>query len=124
MWVQHFNLKTEKSLFYMICVSWTMKAFTFSYKQRNEDFKKLFKDLPADERLLVDYACALQKEILAQGRLYISINYVCFYANIFGWETVVSSFVSSTFTLSLSLILNSHLIASNKTKRYQMHPKR
>ena len=95
-----------------------MKAFTFSYKQRNEDFKKLFKDLPADERLLVDYACALQKEILAQGRLYISINYVCFYANIFGWETVVSSFVSSTFTLSLSLILNSHLIASNKTKRH------
>ena len=28
-------------------------AFTFSYKQRNEDFKRLFKDLPADERLLV-----------------------------------------------------------------------
>ena len=59
-----------------------------SYKQKNEDFKKLFK-LPSEEHLLVDYSCALQKEILAHGRLYISLNYVCFRANIIGWETTV-----------------------------------
>ncbi|KAF9970558.1 hypothetical protein BGZ73_006727 [Actinomortierella ambigua] len=34
-----------------------------------------------------DYGCALQKEILVQGRLYISENHVCFNANIFGWVT-------------------------------------
>ncbi|KAF9116326.1 hypothetical protein BGX27_003319, partial [Mortierella sp. AM989] len=33
------------------------------------------------------YGCALQKEILVQGRLYISENHVCFNANIFGWVT-------------------------------------
>lgn len=39
----------------------------------------------------IDYGCALQKEILVQGRLYISENHVCFNANIFGWVTNVSA---------------------------------
>ena len=38
----------------------------------------------------VDYSCAMQKEILAHGRLYISRQWICFYANIFRWETAVS----------------------------------
>ncbi|VTJ58855.1 Hypothetical predicted protein [Marmota monax] len=35
-----------------------------TYKQRNEDFRKLFKQLPDTERLIVDYSCALQRDIL------------------------------------------------------------
>ncbi len=66
-----------------------MKAFTNSYKQKNDEFRRLFK-LSNDEHLLVDYSCALQKEILAHGRLYISLNYLCFHANIIGWETTVT----------------------------------
>lgn len=58
-----------------------------TYKSKSDDFKRLFKDLPDDERLIVDYSCALQKDILAHGRLYASQNYLCFYASIFGWET-------------------------------------
>ncbi|KAK9711679.1 GRAM domain-containing protein 1B-like [Popillia japonica] len=61
-----------------------------TYKSRSEDYKKIFKDVPDDERLVVDYSCALQKEILVHGRLYVSQNYFCFYANIFGWGTNVS----------------------------------
>lgn len=38
----------------------------------------------------IDYSCALQKEILVHGRLYITQNYLCFYANIFRWETNVT----------------------------------
>lgn len=37
-----------------------------------------------------DYGCALAKEILVQGRLYVSENHLCFHANIFGWVTDVS----------------------------------
>ncbi|MGH0182777.1 UNVERIFIED_CONTAM: hypothetical protein FKN15_010831 [Acipenser sinensis] len=59
-----------------------------TYKQRNEDFRKLFKQLPDTERLIVDYSCALQKDILLQGRLYLSENWICFYSNIFRWETL------------------------------------
>jgi len=32
----------------------------------------------------------MQKEILAHGRLYVSRQWICFYANIFRWETSVS----------------------------------
>lgn len=39
---------------------------------------------------LSDYSCALQREILLQGRLYLSENWICFYSNIFRWETTVS----------------------------------
>ncbi|CEP08977.1 hypothetical protein [Parasitella parasitica] len=34
-----------------------------------------------------NYGCALQKEILLQGRVYISEHHLCFNANIFGWIT-------------------------------------
>ncbi|KAF6204901.1 hypothetical protein GE061_019065 [Apolygus lucorum] len=60
-----------------------------TYKSRSDDFKRLFKDIPADERLVVDYSCAIQRDILVHGRLYVSPNYLCFYANIFRWETQV-----------------------------------
>ncbi|XP_077193080.1 protein Aster-A isoform X4 [Paroedura picta] len=61
-----------------------------TYKQRNEDFRRIFKGLPETERLLVDYSCALQRDILLQGRLYLSENWICFYSNIFRWETTIS----------------------------------
>ncbi|XP_044615284.2 protein Aster-A isoform X1 [Equus asinus] len=61
-----------------------------TYKQRNEDFRKLFSKLPEAERLIVDYSCALQRDILLQGRLYLSENWICFYSNIFRWETTIS----------------------------------
>ncbi|XP_075927366.1 protein Aster-B-like isoform X3 [Petromyzon marinus] len=61
-----------------------------TYKQRNEDFRKLFKQLPESERLIVDYSCALQRDILLQGRLYLSENWICFYSNIFRWETLLT----------------------------------
>ncbi|XP_077149806.1 protein Aster-C isoform X2 [Ranitomeya variabilis] len=60
-----------------------------TYKQRSEEFRRLFKDLPESERLIVDYACALQKDILLQGRLYLCENWICFHSNIFGWETSI-----------------------------------
>ncbi|XP_059490629.1 protein Aster-B-like isoform X2 [Neocloeon triangulifer] len=61
-----------------------------TYKTRSEGFKRLFKELPLEERLVVDYSCALQRDILVHGRLYVSPGYLCFYANIFGWETSVT----------------------------------
>lgn len=67
---------------------WCGQVLAPTYKSRCEEFKRLFKDI-GDEKLVVDYSCALQKDILVHGRLYVSKNYVCFYANIFKWETQV-----------------------------------
>ena len=43
-----------------------------------------------EEVLVSDYSCALQRDILVHGRLYLSQTWLCFYANIFGWETLVT----------------------------------
>ncbi|KAI9485166.1 MAG: GRAM domain-containing protein [Benjaminiella poitrasii] len=59
----------------------------FASKKRNKDFHTLFRSVPEHEKLIDDYGCALQKDILVQGRLYISEHYICFNANIFGWVT-------------------------------------
>ena len=66
-----------------------------TYRSRCEDFKRIFKDLPMDERLIVDYSCALQRDILLQGRIYVTQNYLCFYANIFRWETLVRRLIKN-----------------------------
>lgn len=39
--------------------------------------------------LLSVYSCALLRDILLQGRLYISRNWLCFYANLFGKDIKV-----------------------------------
>lgn len=58
--------------------------------KRNQDFHALFRSVPEEDNLIEDFGCALQKEILLQGRIYISESYLCFNANIFGWVTNVS----------------------------------
>ncbi|KAI9312932.1 GRAM domain-containing protein [Dichotomocladium elegans] len=55
--------------------------------KRNHDFHALFRSVPEDDPLIEDFGCALQKEILLQGRVYISEQHICFNANIFGWIT-------------------------------------
>lgn len=69
---------------------WASWVLNPNYKFRHDEFKRIFRNIPRNDRLVVDYSCALQKHILIQGRLYISQNWICFYANIFGVETTVS----------------------------------
>ncbi|KAI5797718.1 hypothetical protein EDC01DRAFT_614017 [Geopyxis carbonaria] len=68
-------------------------GFAVASKKRNRDFHNLFKSVPEDDYLIEDYGCALQKEILLQGRFYVSEGHICFYSNILGWiTTLVISF--------------------------------
>ncbi|KAF8504292.1 hypothetical protein BU17DRAFT_58201 [Hysterangium stoloniferum] len=62
-------------------------GFAVASSRRTADFHALFPTVPEGDYLIEDYGCALQREILIQGRLYISENHVCFHANIFGWTT-------------------------------------
>ena len=92
-------------------------------RSRCDDLRRNFPGLPPNETLIVDYSCALQKDILVceekinlqgkliqllcrsvnrfwdtphqhylqvHGRLYVTTNFLCFYANIFRWETAVT----------------------------------
>ncbi|ODQ68080.1 hypothetical protein NADFUDRAFT_39482 [Nadsonia fulvescens var. elongata DSM 6958] len=56
-------------------------------EKRNNDFHALFKSVPEEDLLLDDFSCAFSREILLQGRLYVSQRHVCFQANILGWVT-------------------------------------
>ncbi|OTB05497.1 hypothetical protein M426DRAFT_319761 [Hypoxylon sp. CI-4A] len=66
-----------------------LTGFAVASKKRNRDFHTLFKSVPDDDYLIEDYSCALQREILAHGRLYVSEGHLCFSSNIFGWATTL-----------------------------------
>uniref|UniRef100_A0A8C8LUI0 VASt domain-containing protein n=1 Tax=Oncorhynchus tshawytscha TaxID=74940 RepID=A0A8C8LUI0_ONCTS len=98
------------------------KVLSPTYKQRNEDFRKLFKQLPDSERLIVDYSCALQRDILLQGRLYVSENWICFYSNIFRWETLLTvrlkDICSMTKEKTARLIPNAIQLCTDNDKHF------
>ncbi|OVA14958.1 GRAM domain [Macleaya cordata] len=53
---------------------------------RSEEYRLLFR-LPSDEVLVQDFNCAFQESILLQGHMYLFVHHICFYSNIFGFET-------------------------------------
>ncbi|KAM3937147.1 GRAM domain-containing protein 2B [Leptodactylus fuscus] len=65
------------------------KSTSSQISKTNAQFHKLFKDVPKDEVLKESFTCALQKEILYQGKLYISENWVCFHSKVFGKDTKI-----------------------------------
>ncbi|WWC58203.1 uncharacterized protein I303_100739 [Kwoniella dejecticola CBS 10117] len=64
-------------------------GFAVASNRRNADFHALFPSIDEGDYLIEDYGCALSKDILLQGRLYVSENHLCFHANILGWVTDV-----------------------------------
>ena len=66
-------------------------------EKRQEVFRSLFSNLPSDERLIEDFTCAYRKDILVQGKLYLSESHICFHSNIIGLVT--------RFTIPLNAIL-------------------
>ena len=90
-------------------------GFAVASKKRNRDFHQLFRSVPDDDYLIEDYSCALQREILAHGRLYVSEGHLCFNSNIFGWvTTLVMSFdeIVSVEKRSTALLFKNGLMIS------------
>ncbi|XP_077318295.1 GRAM domain-containing protein 2B isoform X2 [Lithobates pipiens] len=65
------------------------KSTSNQFLKANAHFHKLFKDVPKDELIKETFTCALQKEILYQGKLYISENWICFHSKVFGKDTKI-----------------------------------
>ena len=62
-------------------------GFAVASSKRNKEFHQTFRSVPEDDYLVEDYSAALQRDILLQGRLYVSEKHVCFSSNILGWVT-------------------------------------
>lgn len=61
--------------------------YRYATIKRNVDFHQIFRSLDLTDRLLDDFACALSREILLQGRIYVTEHNVCFNSNLLGWVT-------------------------------------
>ncbi|NXH20231.1 GRM2A protein, partial [Bucco capensis] len=85
-------------------------------------YHKLFKDIPTEESVLKVCSCALQRDILIQGRLYISPNWLCFYANLFGKDIKVVIPVVSVQLIkkhkTARLLPNGLAITTNASRKY------
>lgn len=61
--------------------------YRYATTKRTAEFHQLFRSLDLTDRLLDDFSCALSREILLQGRIYVSEHNVCFSSNLLGWVT-------------------------------------
>ncbi|KAM4597464.1 GRAM domain-containing protein 2A isoform 3-T3 [Fundulus diaphanus] len=88
----------------------------------NSQYHKLFPCVPKDEILMKVYSCALLRDILLQGRLYISRNWLCFYANLFGKDIKVAIPVVSVRLVkkhkTAGLVPNGLAITTDTSQKY------
>ncbi|XP_061625157.1 GRAM domain-containing protein 2B isoform X2 [Phyllopteryx taeniolatus] len=82
----------------------------------NCQYHKIFKEMSKDEQLRQSYTCALQKDILYQGRMFVSDHWICFHSKVFGKDTkIVIPVVSVTHvkkTKTALLVPNAVVIAT------------
>ncbi|KZW00490.1 hypothetical protein EXIGLDRAFT_721264 [Exidia glandulosa HHB12029] len=96
-------------------------GFAVASSKRNADFHDLFPQVAEDDYLIEDYGCALQREILVQGRIYISENHLCFHANIFGWvsnEIIPFSEIVVLEKKMTALIIPNAIQVTTRSKTY------
>ncbi|XP_054754500.1 protein Aster-B-like isoform X1 [Lytechinus pictus] len=60
------------------------------HDSRNKQFHKLFPCVPDTESVINTYSCALVRDILLQGRMFVSENWICFHSNIFSYEKQIA----------------------------------
>ncbi|XP_015192091.1 GRAM domain-containing protein 2B isoform X2 [Lepisosteus oculatus] len=92
------------------------KSQTSQFSKTNAQFHKIFKEICKEEQLKQSYTCALQKDILYQGRLFVSENWICFHSKVFGKDTKIAIPVTSVTlikkTKTAILVPNALVIAT------------
>ncbi|XP_047666407.1 GRAM domain-containing protein 2A isoform X2 [Tachysurus fulvidraco] len=93
-----------------------------SVSKYNSQYHKLFHNIPKEENVMKVYSCALLRDILLQGRLYISRNWLCFYANLFGKDIKVCIPVGSVRLVkkhkTAGLVPNGLAITTDSSQKY------
>ncbi|XP_053542688.1 GRAM domain-containing protein 2B isoform X2 [Ictalurus punctatus] len=91
------------------------------FSKANAQYHKLFKELSNDEILKQSYTCALQKDILYQGRLFVSDNWICFHSKVFGRDTKIAIPVLSITLIKktkTALLVPNALVITTTTERH------
>ncbi|XP_060765389.1 GRAM domain-containing protein 2B [Neoarius graeffei] len=91
------------------------------FSKANAQYHKLFKEIGNDEILKQSYTCALQKDILYQGRLFVSDNWICFHSKVFGRDTKIAIPVLSITLIKktkTALLVPNALVITTTTERH------
>ncbi|NP_001106300.1 uncharacterized protein LOC100127249 [Xenopus laevis] len=97
------------------------KTTSGQFSKSNAQFHKLFKDVLKEELLIESFTCALQKDLLYQGKLYISANWVCFHSKVFGKDTKIVIPVLTIVHIKktkTALLVPNALVVSTITERF------
>ncbi|XP_054629538.1 GRAM domain-containing protein 2B isoform X3 [Dunckerocampus dactyliophorus] len=92
------------------------KSHCSQLSKSNCQYHKVFKEISKDEQLRQSYTCALQKDILYQGRMFVSDHWICFHSKVFGKDTKIAIPVTSVThvkkTKTAILVPNAVVIAT------------
>ncbi|XP_062380119.1 GRAM domain-containing protein 2B-like [Sardina pilchardus] len=93
-----------------------------SFQNHNKTFHKIFTDIPEEEDLTHAFTCALQKEVLYHGKLYVSSQHICFYSTVLLKATKVIIEVESIQTVrkknTAKVVPNALSIITNNGDKY------
>ncbi|XP_012992039.2 GRAM domain-containing protein 2B isoform X2 [Esox lucius] len=87
----------------------------------NSQYHKMFKEISKDELLRQSYTCALQKDMLYQGRLFVSDNWICFHSKVFGKDTKIAIPVLSVSMIKktkTAILVPNALVIATTNDRY------
>ncbi|KRY45803.1 GRAM domain-containing protein 1B [Trichinella britovi] len=115
------NASDYANVQFVVVYPFFLQLLAPTYKTRCEEFRRVFKEPAENEKLVIDYSCAYQKEILLHGRMYLSQNWLCFYSNIFKWETQVTirykDIVAVTKERTAKIIPNAIYVVTNTNEK-------
>ncbi|XP_037338238.2 GRAM domain-containing protein 2B isoform X1 [Pungitius pungitius] len=87
----------------------------------NCQYHKIFKEICKEEQLRQSYTCALQKDILYQGRMFVSDHWICFHSKVFGKDTKIAIPVVSVTHVkktNTAILLPNALVVATANDRY------
>lgn len=97
------------------------KSHYSQLSKTNGHYHKIFKEISKEEHLQQSYTCALQKDILYQGRMFVSEHWICFHSKVFGKDTKIAIPVMSVTNIKktkTALLLPNALVISTSNDRY------
>ncbi|XP_068452313.1 GRAM domain-containing protein 2B [Clinocottus analis] len=97
------------------------KSHYSQLSKSNCQYHKLFKEISREEQLRQSYTCALQKDILYQGRMFVSDHWICFHSKVFGKDTKIAIPVMSVTHVKktkTAILLPNALVIATANDRY------
>ncbi|XP_059192319.1 GRAM domain-containing protein 2B isoform X3 [Centropristis striata] len=97
------------------------KSHYSQLSKSNCQYHKIFKEISKEEQLRQSYTCALQKDILYQGRMFVSDHWICFHSKVFGKDTKIAIPVMSVTHIKktkTAILLPNALVIATANDRY------